>query len=201
MVVQWLGNRHQRCNVTYRNAICKVGYPSGRQGRQQLHGHGHVALRVAQVHGDQGAYRGEVQGGREVLQHRLPRGVYARVTTIIDHWDVSCHVYRLDRSLVIYINNICRSRFFVRPTVCTTMFYVTSEFLPFFFWSCFFFSFFFSPVFYCQAESISQNVTRICERKRHRNNVITTRVDGVYTLDSKGVIWRASGADIVLIVA
>lgn len=56
--------------------FAKVDYPTGGQGRERVHGDGHVALRVAQVHGNQGAHRGQVPLGRQVLQLCLPRGVH-----------------------------------------------------------------------------------------------------------------------------
>ena len=56
--------------------IVKVDHPAGGQGREGVHGDGHVALRVAQVHGHQGAHRGQVPLRRQVLQPRLSRGMH-----------------------------------------------------------------------------------------------------------------------------
>lgn len=55
-----------------------------RQRRQAaLHRDGDLAVRVAQVYGDQGAHRGQVPRRREVVQHRIHAGVLDCVCVVV----------------------------------------------------------------------------------------------------------------------
>lgn len=52
----------------------KMGHPAGGGGRAGLHGDSILALRVAQVHCNQGTHRREMPVGRAIVQHRFSRG-------------------------------------------------------------------------------------------------------------------------------
>lgn len=53
-----------------------MDHSSGGQGRKGMLGNRHMALRVAQIHRDQGAYRGQGSGGLAFLQRRFSRGEF-----------------------------------------------------------------------------------------------------------------------------
>lgn len=54
--------------------VDKMGHPASGHRRARVHGDGILAVRVAQVHGDQRLDRGQVQIRRPGLQHRFSRG-------------------------------------------------------------------------------------------------------------------------------